>query len=206
MAPRQLSHSNPGGRQAGVVLFIALIVLVGMTLAALAILRSVDTGNVIAGNVAFKSSALNATDQGIETAYRWLVANAGTATLLNDSAANGYRSAQPATEPDWNDPASWASAVCLNGCAADASGNRVYYLIHRMCTQANTAYNGTGATGQPNQCATLTATGTSSTGNSNNVGSFGFQTTPQLYYRVTTRVVGPRNASSIVQSMIVLSN
>ena len=37
--------------QSGVVLFIALIVLVAMTLAGIAIMRSVDTGNQIAGNV-----------------------------------------------------------------------------------------------------------------------------------------------------------
>jgi Tfp pilus assembly protein PilX len=203
---RTSARSLHRARQRGVVLFISLIVLVAMTLAAIALLRSVDTANLVAGNVAFKSSTLNTTDRGIETAYRWLVTNAGAPALNNDDSANAYWSSRPATEPDWNDPASWANAVCVNGCAADANGNRTYYVVHRMCTQRNTTYNGVGPTGQQNSCATLTATGTSSTGNSNNAGSFSFQTTPQLYYRVTARVVGPRNATSVVQSMVVLSN
>ena len=38
------------------------------------------------------------------------------------------------------------------------------------------------------------------------VGSHDFQSTPQLYYRVTTLVTGPRNTQSIVQAMLVLSN
>jgi Tfp pilus assembly protein PilX len=206
MTMRLTARSTGRGAQHGVVLFVSLIVLVAMTLAAIALLRSVDTANLVAGNVAFKSSTLNTTDQGVESAYRWLVSNAGTAALNNDDAANGYWSSRPATEPDWTQDASWANTVCINSCTADANGNTTQYVIHRMCTQRNTTYNGVGAGGQQNSCATLTATGTSSTGNSNNAGSFSFQTTPQLYYRVTARVVGPRNATSVVQSMIVLSN
>ena len=48
-------------RQRGVVLFIALIVMVAMSLAAIALFRSVDTANLVAGNQAFKQGALNAT-------------------------------------------------------------------------------------------------------------------------------------------------
>ncbi len=209
---RTLRFARPLGRrtaQRGVVLFIALIVLVAMTLAAIALMRSVDTNTVIAGNIAFKSAALNSTDQGVEAAYRWLVTNAGTVTLNNTDLTKGFVSARPASEPDWTDPAQWTAAqgvLCINGCVADANGNTVYYVIHRMCTQENTTYNGTGATGKPNQCATLTPTGTAATGNSNNAGSFNFQTNPQLYYRITARVVGPRNATSVVQAMIALSN
>ena len=49
----QSAHRNPGG-QSGVVLFIALIVLVAMSLAGVALVRSVDTNLLIAGNLAFK--------------------------------------------------------------------------------------------------------------------------------------------------------
>ena len=50
--------------QRGVVLLIALIMLVAMTLAGIGMMRSVDTGSVIAGNLAFKQSTLNASDAG----------------------------------------------------------------------------------------------------------------------------------------------
>jgi Tfp pilus assembly protein PilX len=44
-------------RQRGAILFIALIVLVAMSLAGIALMRSVDTNVLIAGNLAFRQSA-----------------------------------------------------------------------------------------------------------------------------------------------------
>src|ERR687895_391378 len=55
-------------RQKGVVLFIALIVLVALMLASISLVRSVDTANVIAGNLAFKQASVQAADFGIEVA------------------------------------------------------------------------------------------------------------------------------------------
>ena len=66
--------------QAGVVLMMALIVLVAMTLAGIALVRSVDTSNIIAGNLAFKQAATNSGDTGIEAAAAWLNANSGALT------------------------------------------------------------------------------------------------------------------------------
>jgi Tfp pilus assembly protein PilX len=51
--------------QQGVVLFIALIVLVAMSLAGIALMRSVDTNVLIAGNLAFRQGATMAGDWGI---------------------------------------------------------------------------------------------------------------------------------------------
>ena len=62
-------------RQHGVVLFIALIILVAMTLAGIALVRSVDTNNIISGNLAFKHSSLLAADRGIQAAFVWLNEN-----------------------------------------------------------------------------------------------------------------------------------
>ena len=50
------------GAQHGVVLLISLIVLVAMTLAGIAVMRSVDTNVLIAGNLAFRNAALSAAD------------------------------------------------------------------------------------------------------------------------------------------------
>lgn len=68
-------------RQRGVVLLIALIVLVAMTLAGIAMMRSVDTGVVITGNMAFKQSTINAGDVGLDAAYTAL-------TSISQSTAN----------------------------------------------------------------------------------------------------------------------
>jgi Tfp pilus assembly protein PilX len=56
------------GRQRGAILFIALIVLVAMTLAGIALMRSVDTNVLIAGNLAFRQGATAAGDYGVEDA------------------------------------------------------------------------------------------------------------------------------------------
>ena len=148
----------------------------------------------------------------LETAYRQLIiANAlGTGALNNDAAFPGYRSSQP-PQPEsignYSDP-NWflANGVCAAGCAADANGNVSYYVVHRMCTQPNTAYNGVGPTGAANACATFLAVGGVLTGQSMAVGNPGFIAPPEIYYRVTTLVVGPRNSSSVVQAMLVFSN
>src|SRR5690349_18537599 len=61
-------------RQSGVVLFIALIVLVALSLAGLATMRSVDTAALVASNIGFRQAAVHSADQGIQTAYNWLIA------------------------------------------------------------------------------------------------------------------------------------
>ena len=188
-------------RQKGVVLFIALIVLVAMTLAGIGLMRSVDTSTIIAGNLAFKQSTLQAADQGVEQAYQWLFPNGGTGVLNNDNLAQGYFSASPLVEPDWGDPASWANAVTL---APDAANNTVSYLVHRMCTEANTAYNGSSG-GVFNQCALNTSA--SSGGSSKGVApGITVAANPQLYYRVTARAMGPRSTQSITQTMLLITN
>lgn len=193
-APRQVR---------GVVLFIALIVLVAMSLTGIALIRSVDTALGIAGNLAFKQATVQSADLGTKTAYDWLAARVASAVLLTTDAAAGYFSSRPATEPDWFNLANWGTSVVLNGGVADAAGNVTRYVIHRMCTESSTAYNGSNA-GVANQCGLYVPVTTGSTGGSMAVGSATFEGIPQVYYRVTTRVDGPRNTISIIQVSVLV--
>lgn len=68
------------GRQRGVVLLIALIVLVAMTLAGIAMMRSVDTGIIITGNMAFKQTTIHAGDVGIDSGFDSLMNIANSST------------------------------------------------------------------------------------------------------------------------------
>ncbi|MEO8627908.1 MAG: hypothetical protein ABI612_07370 [Betaproteobacteria bacterium] len=193
-----LSRPLPQG-QRGVILVIALIVLVAMTLVAIGTLRSVDTSSVVAGNLAFKQSTLGGTDVAVETAYQWLMSNATGATLQSDHPAEGYYSSQGA-EPDWSAESSWTGALCMNSCAADADGNAAWYIIQRMCTQPNQAYNSA-----TNSCAQSEGGGAG--GLSNNSAGYAankFTGASSLYYRVTARVTGPRNSVSVVQAIIAI--
>ena len=79
-----------------------------MSLAAVALIRSVDTSTVIAGNLASKQSATTSADSGIETALDWMDGIADLTTLNSDSAINaalGYYATQTLdpTELDWDD-------------------------------------------------------------------------------------------------------
>ena len=193
---RLLSKSHR--QQSGMVLFIALIVLVSMTLAAIGMTRSVDTSNLVAGNMAMKQAALNASDAGIEQAITWLESQAGAGTLKDDNTAMGYSSAAPAQEPGWTTPDPWVSSFCAKACAADSAGNVTRYVVHRMCTQNDIAAGGA------NQCA-WTGSSTSD-GNSNDAASSNgrFKGGGFIFYRVTTKVDGPRNTQSYTQVMVAM--
>ena len=205
-----MSRANTIGARAslpsrvrGAVLFIALIVLVAMSLAGIAIMRSVDTATLIAGNLAFKQGTMQSSDNGIEQAYQWMLAN--RPTLWSSNLGQGYNSGY--ATPVWTSPATWTSAVTVG---TDAAGNTISYQIHRMCNCADTLYNGVCATGQSNQCALDNPTGTGappppSAGESFTVGAPGFLQDPRVYYRITVRTQGPRNTVSYVQSMVAVA-
>jgi len=188
--------------QRGTMLIIALIVLVSLTLAGVAMMRSVDTASIVAGNIAFKQSTVIASDQGIQQAYSWIGGVAGTASLFSDGVAGqpsqGYLSTVAAAEAAswWDDPLQWATAYQMNGGFADASGNLVSYLIHRMCPPALSGK-------APNATCASTADTTMVSGEGVDHSMPNFFTRPPAYhYRVTVRTQGPRNSVSIVQTMI----
>jgi Tfp pilus assembly protein PilX len=196
--------------QSGAILFIALIVLVAMTLAGIALWRSVDTALGIAGNMAFRQATVQGTDKGIKSGADWLVANSVGVTLQNSNPGQGYFSSRPATEPDWFDSANWASSVSLPNEGGfvgkpDNAGNVVRYVIHRMCNCSDVAYNANcSGTATANVCGLYYPVSGGGAGGSMSVGAPVFVGIPQLYYRITTRVDGPRNTVSITQVTVLL--
>ncbi|RTL32867.1 MAG: hypothetical protein EKK47_03840 [Burkholderiales bacterium] len=213
------------GRQDGIVLLMAIIVLVAMTLGALALTRAVYTTNALAGNLAFQQAATHSADAGIEAAVAWLEANNGLASsstanlcdaavgstaLTCDQSAQGYiaHRQDPTGSQSWSD--FWTSNLVAGGYVktvstgnsgnADTAGNTVSYVIQRMCSGAGDAQN------TSNDCS-VSPNASSSTcagGSSCDAGHEGLNSTSQVYYRITVRVVGPRNTQSFVQSMVAL--
>lgn len=200
-----LRQNSGPARQRGVVLFIALIVLVAMTLAGIAVMRSVGTNVLISGNIAFKQAATSVADYGVEKARDW-IQKALPTVLQNDGApGTGYFSSwkyDPTAPTDVVknfDPFQfdWNGSGMLVAPAPDAS-TRVQYVIHRMCKVANASTDDVNQ-----QCVTLA---TSSTGGSTqNVISGGQQpltNNTQVYFRVTVKVTGPKNAISFIQTTL----
>lgn len=188
-------------KQEGVVLLIALIVLIAMSLAGVALNRSVDTAMGISGNLAFKQSTASGADRGIATAVQWIEAN-HTGTILDyTNTGNGYFSSASTIEPDWKNNNNWANAFSAG---TDGAGNTIQYQIHRMCAYADTPYNGTSGTGQQNQCSMMEAAAFGAAGNSINAGAFQFTGTPQVVFRITARATGPKSTNSVVQTFYSL--
>lgn len=204
-------HAGPG-RQRGVVLFIALIVMVAMALAGLALIRTVDTGVIVAGNLAFKQSATNAGDQGLEAARTWLLANKSVLSSDNANPAGGaayYANWQasldlPGTDASKTDFDWTNNAVQVT--ANDGAGNQVRYVVHRLCAASNVQPAAT-------TCVKVSSTTVGAIANDGEYGGrrgyevggsgTGFNLTQTLvYYRVTVRIDGPRNTVSYVQAMM----
>jgi hypothetical protein len=144
-----------------VATFVAIIVLVATLLAAIALMRSVDTSNLIAGSMTFRQGAM----QEAERAYQAVMA-AGQpivdpANLMNrtDDYAAGYSavmlpvsttSAMPDV-PTVLTGAPAGSSTCTAPCVAmtptTATANNVRYVVERMCLPT---MEGLAAT--PNSC------------------------------------------------------
>ncbi len=210
---RPLSLKARGANsQRGIVLFVALIVMVALSLAGLALVRSINATTSITGNIAFRQAALLQANWAIEEAIGHIYAfdsKPSTTDMIvdptNDKTSQYYvasfdptkdstKSAQPALPagvPDvlWKKGGGWPVANAPD----DSAGNKVKYVIQRMCTADAVGAPPTQARCemmQPKQSAAATT------------GDNTIDVKPFPLYRVTVRVDGPNNALSFVQAMI----
>lgn len=180
-----IHNARPPMRQQGVVLFFALIALVVLLLAAIALVRSVDTANTIAGNIAFKQGTIQEGDSGVEAAFKALTAPTIADKTQNDLTRYYYASYDPAAGvPE-------ARLDAASDSENDASGNKVRYVIERMCLNAGAV--------DPANCLQPPITDNSSKASGQTV-----FVEDKVYYRVTVRVSGPRNTTSTVQVILVV--
>lgn len=185
LAPKRVSLS----RQRGVVLFIALIALVIMSMVGISMVRQMTGGQQIVGNLGLKQGATSVADRATELA-RTFVTGSSSATLDANVTANGYY----ASAPDVVTPATPFDPVTHDWANASATvaddGNTVNYVVHRLC-------DGVGIF-EDQECVARETTEGSEMGSTSYGGSGGLKQL-QPYYRITTRVTGPRNAVSYTQ-------
>jgi len=194
-------------RQQGVALFFALIALVVMMLAAVALIRSVDTDTSVAGNLAFKQSATISADAGIETAFKTLKTG-GINKELNSTAnaALGYYATSEErnltgtlTQPaafSWDDSNSALAEGTDMENGKDSSGNTVRFVVERMCHRAGST--------SPSDCLSGESldTGGKQPGGPCVVNCLKPQPVFSPIYRITARVQGPKNTTSYVQAYL----
>jgi hypothetical protein len=210
--------STWNSHQRGVVLFIALIVMVAMSLAAIALMRSVDTTSAVIGNLAFRQASILPGNFAIEDAAAGLFSDANVANVaripdltVNNPVQNYYATHDPSKDcpnsggdncygvppPLQTKPAStWPRAQ------TDGAGNTITYVIERMCNPNappvaiptnNSASRGWCDMMPPKQPPGTTINDPSL--------AFDFK---QVFYRVTVRVDGPpgTNTVSFAQAML----
>jgi len=196
-------------REEGIVLIIALIVLVAMTLAGIGMVRSIDTGTLVAGNIGFRESAVATADTGVEAARTWLMTHRNS--LDSDQPGSGYYAsrqsgldftgnlaASGAPQVDWGGTAPSATVKAFSAGSLDATGAPVYYVINRLCSIPGSI----NASGQ--SCAYSQTSGMGSTQQAADYSSYGLNVKNLVYYRITARVNGPKNTVSYVQAVILI--
>jgi len=218
---------NPARRKhaSGIALIVALIALVGITLAALALVRSVSTGLEISGNMAFKEASIAVGDLGTETAVKWLKDNFDKLDV-DGAVGKGYYASYGyacdltgnQTPTDTSDDMVWnattGSANCNEVGAQVASANsysqtnvpsgyKVYFVINRMCNKE----------GKPDVDSTVTCNpypDASGGLEKSTKGGGSYSNLPLSggvipYYRITAKIVGPRNTVSYTQALVTLT-
>lgn len=208
--------------QAGASLLFALITLVALALAATALVRSVDTGAIVLGNLGSRQATTSAADRAAQRAIIWLSTNA--ASLSNDAPGNGYFStsldgvdftgfqgtAAGRALVNWDVDGACTYATAGGVCTAaitpgpvvpiDAATN-ARYLITRLCLNSGSS----AAAGQT--CASppkLKERANERRGLVNYSNLAMSQSTPVPFYRIIVRVVGPRNATSYTETIVNL--
>jgi Tfp pilus assembly protein PilX len=196
MRQRTADHDS---RQRGVVLIFTLIILLIMTIGAVALLRSMSNSLFSAGNLAFRRDLANQGEQAVHnvlTEFETGGALVGQTTA--NSVANNYSATILATNNQGVPTALLNNAVfsTVGTAANDITGAtpdvQIRYVIDRLCSVV-------GAPSSANcvQSSTAPTGGTSS--------STGPVTPPTAtVYRLSVRVSGPRSTQVFLQSSFTM--
>jgi type IV pilus assembly protein PilX len=184
------------GRERGVVLLLTLIVLLIMTIGAVALVHSMNTSQISAGNLAFRHDLVNQGEQAVSNVLQSFQAGGPLANATTDNLPNANYSATALPTNAQGVP----TVLLLQGTAFSAAGMKasditgatsdvtIRYVIDRLC-------NNTGASSSTS-CVQFVA---------NPPGGNGSQT-PRLpppsatVYRLSVCVTGPRRTQIFLQT------
>ena len=208
--------------QTGMAMVIVLLALMLMAFASVALLRSSDTATQIIGNLGFQKNGVGQADGALKLAEDWISAHGSGGTLFSDDAANGYYATSAdncdltgnSTPSDSTDDVNW-DATSHAGCSVVAlhvtpvglaTGYSAAYVINRLCNAPGDPGSLTADDGYTRMtCARANIeTLDGSTRDSAAYGQTPLSGGTQYYYRVTARIVGPRNSVRYIQTLVIL--
>ncbi|WP_018986947.1 pilus assembly PilX family protein [Methylophilus methylotrophus] len=213
-------------RQRGIVLFFALLALAVMSIAAVALIRSVDTNALLSGNMVYRQSASTASNVALEGIAQRVANSVTLADSLSHHPEQGYYAncSQFDTQPDalvcdgnqlttmtWNDANSSLAPNQTDGNdeirnGVDRQGNEIRYVVERMCNYSNAEINGGNAQSDATRC--MMASSPSNGENcSHNIANLEFfkpcvASSDSPLYRITLRIAGPKNTLTFMQSFV----
>jgi hypothetical protein len=139
--PRASQDRRP--RQDGVVLFIALIAMVILSLGGVALVRSMDAGTNVAGNLAFRQASIVAVNRAIEESVDRIYKNPVINTIADDLPHQYFATLQAGEKTDGT-PARLAgnyttvqAGYGLTVWSDPSSLVEVRYIIERVCNAPN---------------------------------------------------------------------
>ena len=204
-------------------LIVVRVALLLISFASISLLRSTDTTTLIAGNIGFKQASLGSADAATEAALVWLNDHNTAGGLFLDNVAAGYYATSrdqcdltgSNTPTDTLDDVGWLHEDLENNCnlralvvtpAGVAPGYTVSYVINRLCNAEGDNASVLAADGvTPMVCSHVSSDSIAgSTHGGSDYTNRPLSSASQLYFRITTRVLGPRNTVRYVQVMVVL--
>jgi hypothetical protein len=184
-------------RQRGIALPIMLIMLTVMMVSSIYLLRASTSTTLTTANLAYDAALSKATDAGLHAGFTYLRGLPNKNDLLVNQPGAGYVATLP---QNWtaSNPNFWTGSVTL---APDADGNRVEYVIHRMC-------NLTGSYDvPPNKCQTTSprpdAPAPRQLGETLKRDASNIASAAQIHYVVTARVFGARGGNVMTQAVVM---
>lgn len=210
-------------RQRGSALLMAMMAVVVLGLAAVALIRSVDTGTLIMGNLGFKQDVTATSATGAELAMNWLQSN--LSLLGNDVPAAGYyassmdnldvtgnltSASQRLPVVNWDGNYQGIPAANRDGTQVNVyppypgmtlNGNKVQWVITRLCDYTDTQQQ---QLSSPNFCASPLNTSTSQSQDRGALQSGGRIVLGNVsyLYRIIVRTEGPRNTVSYTETQV----
>lgn len=214
----------PAYTQSGLVLFFALLALAVMSLAAVALIRSVDTNALLSGNLVFRQSAGPAASVALEGVAENIARKLTLTDSVNHQPALGYYAncsrfdTQPAalvcdgrtlTRMAWDNSNSSLVPSQTDGNdeirdGIDRQGNEIRYVVERMCNYSEAEVAAGTAKSDPSRCmmASAPSNGETCSHNQTNIELFKrcIASADSPLYRITLRIAGPKQTQTFMQA------
>ena len=215
-----VSGARGRATQKGASLLFALLALVALSLAAIGLVRSVNTGTLVLGNLGFKQDTIRSADPATAAAVTWLRNNpliqnadgasgsgyyASTSALLDVTGRQLTATNRALVNWDGGNCSSaatgtYASCAFVPGSAGTVNGNTAEYIIFRLCSAA----------GDPTLDTTIicSSPSTSSSASASKKGELNYSEYARFtgaggpFYRIVVKVSGARGTTSFTETIV----